>query len=73
MTKYGGKNAGLPFFVFIDKNGKVLDNSLTEKNENLGCPSTPEEIESFVSKIKKTSKLNESQLATIKQVFNDKL
>ena len=73
MTKYGGKDAGLPFFVFIDKNGKVLDNSLTEKNENLGCPSTPEEIASFVSKVKTTSKLNDTQLATIKQVFTDKL
>jgi thioredoxin-related protein len=73
MTKYGGKDAGLPFFVFIDKNGKVVDNSLTENKENLGCPSTPEEIVSFVSKVKKTSKLNETQLATIKQVFTDKL
>ena len=73
MAKYGGKDAGLPFFVFIDKNGKVLDNSLSEKKENLGCPSTPEEIDSFITKLRKTSKLDETQLTTIKQVFTEKL
>lgn len=73
MAKYGGKDAGLPFFVFIDSNGKVLENSLTEKKENLGCPSTPEEIDSFVGKLAKTSKLDQSQLATIKKVFTEKL
>lgn len=73
MAKYGGKDAGLPYFVFINSKGEVLDNSLNEKKENLGCPSTPEEISSFNTKLKKTSKLSESELATIQKVFTEKL
>jgi thioredoxin-related protein len=73
MAKYGGKDAGLPYFVFINSDGEVLENSLNEKNENLGCPSTSEEIASFISKLKKTSHLDEAQLETIKNVFIEKL
>jgi len=73
MAKYGGKDAGLPYFVFIDKDGKVLENSLNEEKENLGCPSTAEEISSFIRKLQKTSKLSEEQLNTIKKVFAEKL
>ncbi|WP_417430234.1 thioredoxin family protein [Halpernia sp.] len=73
MAKYGGKDAGLPYFVFINSKGEVLENSLNEKKENLGCPSTPEEIASFVSKLKKTSNLNENQLEIIKKAFSEKL
>ena len=73
MAKYGGKDAGLPYFVFIDKDGKVLDSSLNEEKENLGCPSTAEEIYSFITKLQKTSKLSEEQLNTIKKVFAEKL
>lgn len=73
MAKYGGKMAGLPYFVMIDKNGKVLENSLNQNKENLGCPSTPEEVDSFIAKLKKTSKLNTEELATIKKVFIQKM
>ena len=73
MSKYGGKDAGLPFFVFIDKKGKVLENSLNDKKENLGCPSTKEEISSFISKLKRTSKLTNDQLAVIENAFTEKL
>ena len=55
MDKYGGKNAGLPYFVFINSKGEVLDNSLNDKKENLGCPSTAEEIAAFTAKLKKSS------------------
>ena len=69
MNSYSGKNAGLPYFVFINSDGVVLENSLNEKSENLGCPSTKEEIESFIVKLQKTSNLNEEQLAIIAKIF----
>ena len=73
MDKYGGKNAGLPYFVFINSKGEVLDNSLNDQKENLGCPSTAEEIAAFTAKLKKTSKLTDTELETIKKVFSEKL
>ncbi len=72
MAKYGGEKAGLPFFVFITPEGEVIENSLTENKENLGCPSTEEEVKLFVEKLKKTSKLNEEQVSTIAKVFLEK-
>ena len=62
MAKYGGEKAGLPFFVFITPEGKVLENSYTENKENLGCPSTEEEVKIFVDKLMKTSKLEKNIL-----------
>lgn len=72
MAKYGGEKAGLPFFVFITPEGKVLENSFTENKENLGCPSTEEEVKIFVEKLKKTSHLEDEQLAIISKVFLEK-
>lgn len=72
MAKYGGEKAGLPFFVFITPEGEVIENSLTENKENLGCPSTEEEVKLFAEKLKKTSKLDEEQISTISKVFLEK-
>lgn len=72
MQEYGGKDAGLPYFAFINSSGEMLENSLNEKKENLGCPSTPEEIKSFTEKLAKTSKLNPRELDVITQVFTEK-
>lgn len=72
MAKYGGKTAGLPFFVFINSKGHVLDTSFDDKGDNLGCPSTAEEIGVFIAKLEKTSKLSKAELATIKTAFEQK-
>ncbi|MFC6268986.1 thioredoxin family protein [Frigoriflavimonas asaccharolytica] len=72
MEKLGGKDAGLPYFVFLDPNGKIIETSLNEKKENLGCPSTEEEIKIFSEKLQKSSKLNPEQLQMISTVFLEK-
>ena len=72
MAKYGGEKAGLPFFVFLNSKGEVLQTSLNDNNENIGCPSTDEEVEIFLDKLKKTSELNEKQLEIIAKVFLEK-
>ena len=72
LAKYGGEKAGLPYFLFLNSSGDVIVNSFNEKNENLGCPSTKEEVQSFITKLNKTSKLSEDQLTKIAEVFLDK-
>ncbi len=69
LEKFGGSDAGLPFWVILDTNGTLLADSFMENKENSGCPSAPEEVTDFISKLKKTSKLNDKQLAVIRETF----
>jgi thioredoxin-related protein len=69
LETYKGTKAGLPFWVLLDVNGKVLADSFNAKGENLGCPSSKDEVAEFKAKLKKTTKLNEKQLAVIEDTF----
>jgi len=72
LKKFKAEQAGLPFWVILDAKGKTLADSFNAKGENLGCPSTPEEVAEFSGKLKKTSKLTDKQLAVIKETFTIK-
>jgi hypothetical protein len=45
---------GIPWFVFLDAEGKELADSMSEKG-NIGCPNTEEEIDAFLANLKKAS------------------
>lgn len=72
LNKYKGEQAGLPFWVILDANGELLTDSFDAKGENLGCPSTAKEVADFTAKLKRTSKLNDRQLAVIANTFTEK-
>jgi len=60
------KDAGIPFIVVLDKDGKQLANSIGTNGENIGFPYTPAEAQQFINIIRKTAtNLNESQLEKI--------
>lgn len=78
MKQYGGDNQGLPYWVVLDENGKLLANSLIKADDinldakqgnNAGCPATDNEIPYFLRVLKNTSKLNDSELEIIKKRF----
>ncbi|MEY8759700.1 thioredoxin family protein [Chryseobacterium tongliaoense] len=69
MNKFKGEKAGLPFWLILNSNGDPLMNSFDEKGENLGCPSTPQEVASFLGKLEKSAKLTNEELQTIQKVF----
>ena len=69
MNKYKGENAGLPFWLILNPKGEVLADSFNAKGENLGSPSTPEEVATFIAKLEKTSKLKKEELQIIENVF----
>ncbi|MDR6369168.1 thioredoxin-related protein [Chryseobacterium bernardetii] len=69
MNKYKGENAGLPFWVILNPKGEVLADSFDAKGENLGSPATPEEVNSFIAKLGKASKLSNEESQTIEKVF----
>ncbi len=69
LAQYKGSNSGIPFWLFFDENGKFLEDSFDLKGNNLGCPVSKEEVSLFIDKLRKTSSLNEDELATIAKVF----
>lgn len=77
LAKYHGDKQGIPFWLVLDKNGKLLADSqirpegagLDVTGENIGCPAKKEEVAAFTKILKNTSKLNDAQLAIITKRF----
>jgi thioredoxin-related protein len=56
LEKFEGANSGIPYYVFLDKKGKMIANSnVMPKNQNIGYPGSKEEIAAFIKLLKKTS------------------
>lgn len=68
LRKLKGETAGLPFFVILNKNGDILEDSF-ENEENIGCPASEVEVAAFITKLKKTSKINREGLEIIAARF----
>lgn len=73
LKSYKAYEAGLPFWVVLDKNGALLFDSFIKdedgKASNIGCPANQEEVDAFVEIIKATSSAKESQLRAVHAVF----
>jgi thiol-disulfide isomerase/thioredoxin len=54
IKKYnnGSDRVGLPFWVILDSNLKVITDSFDSNNQNLGGPASPEEVNEFITKLK---------------------
>lgn len=74
-NKYGGDQQGIPYWLIFDENGKLLaDSRLHDDNgkvtgNSVGCPAKPDEVSYFINVLKKTSRLSDSQLESIKARF----
>ena len=51
---YGGKGSGIPWFLFLDRDGKVLGTS-GSGDQNLGCPYKKEEVTTFGALLRKVA------------------
>jgi thiol-disulfide isomerase/thioredoxin len=77
LAIHNGGDQGIPFWLIIDKNGKLLADSqmrtegegLDKKGRNSGCPAAHEEVDYFLTVLKKTSRITEPGLASIKKRF----
>jgi thiol-disulfide isomerase/thioredoxin len=76
LTKYNGKDDGIPFWLIFDKNEKFLADSRiktiengVEKFANSGCPATKEEVDYFIDVLKKTTSLKDDELEKIRVRF----
>lgn len=73
-TRFGGNNQGIPFWLVFDKDGNLLADSMKPDGSpngkiNSGCPAEPEEVDYFISVLKKTTKLDKEQLEKIEKRF----
>ena len=56
MDRWGGKESGLPFYVFLDASGrKVADSNAMPDGTNIGFPAVPKEITAFVALMDKAA------------------
>ncbi len=77
LKKHRGEKQGIPFWLIFDKAGNLLADSQVRPEgagfdmpgENTGCPATQKEVDFFVGILKKTSRLNNDQLAVIGESF----
>jgi thiol-disulfide isomerase/thioredoxin len=73
MQKYNGYDAGLPFWLVLDKNRILLEDCFIKTSDgtgnNIGCPASEKEVETFSNRLKATSKLTAKELSQIEQVF----
>src|SRR6186713_673305 len=76
LTKYEGKDQGIPFWLIFDKSENFLaDSRMKEivngvgKLQNTGCPATEEEVDYFIDVLKKTTELKQDQLERIRSRF----
>ncbi|HEU4495682.1 MAG TPA: thioredoxin family protein [Flavobacterium sp.] len=72
LKKAKAESSGLPFWQIYDTDGKILEDAFNFKHQNLGCPSTQEEIAEFTYKLKNTSSLDEAERRNIALIFAEK-
>jgi len=56
QKRYIDKDQGLPWFVFIDGDGKGIITSTREKGGNVGHPNAPDEVAHFKVMLQKVKK-----------------
>lgn len=69
LTKRGGADQGIPYWMILDKDGKLLADAQYKPGENSGCPAAEVEVAHFINVLRKTSSLNEEQLQVIEKRF----
>lgn len=67
--KWGGKNQGIPFWVVMDKDGKIVADCQREPGKNVGCPATAEEVAHFINVLKQTSSISDNEIVAVEKRF----
>ena len=76
LTQHNGANEGLPFWVFLDETGKVIENAKLrksgeslDKGQNIGCPSEKNEVEAFIEKLQLVGDFSKDDIRVIRKRF----
>ena len=72
MNLYGSDQAGLPFYVVLNPEGKVLATSMA-KEGNIGFPAAPSEVKHFLGMLKASSKrITPAELKSVESALTKK-
>src|SRR5512146_1807693 len=67
-----GKDAGLPWFAFLDGDGKVLVDSIAPGSGNVGFPAKAEEYAHFKTMVEKVRRhLTDEDVATLIRLMEE--
>jgi tetratricopeptide (TPR) repeat protein len=69
LKKHNGEGYGLPFWVVLNKNGDLLEDSFYIKGQNMGCPESEIEVAEFINILRKTSNITKEGLDVIAKEF----
>ena len=73
----GGKDQGIPYFLIFNKNRtliadskiKITGDSPDKPLQNIGCPSSDDEVAAFVKILEKATKISPSEKTAITERF----
>jgi thiol-disulfide isomerase/thioredoxin len=79
-AKYADQNSGIPFFLIMNPDGTVIADSRIKPSgaapgssgDNIGYPSSRNEIDYYLRTLKETTGLTTDQLAVIKKKLSEK-
>lgn len=69
LAENGAERKGVPYFMVLSPEGKVIAKSENEEGINLGCPASRAEVDRFKEILAETSKMSGEELATIDEKF----
>ncbi len=76
--QYHGKGQGIPFWLVFDPQGNLVADSKIRKDgqgpdegENCGCPALEKEVSYFITVLKKTTSLTDTELDIIRKRFRE--
>jgi len=73
LKQYKAFDSGIPFWVILDKKGKLLQDSFIKNLKGdtgiIGCPASEAEVDAFIKILKQSSRLTDKELAIIYAVF----
>ena len=68
LHDYNAEKSGIPFWVILNREGNLLEDSFGGNGENIGCP-TEKEMDEFLYILDRTSKLRKRELSIISKIF----
>ena len=77
LVAHNAADQGIPAWFIFNGSGKLLANSQkkdlgSKEGINVGCPSAQQEVDYFITVLKKTSDINNEKITAVQRVFSDK-
>ena len=67
FKSYSGGQQSVPFFAFLDSNGKTLSASVNSSGQNIGYPTSDAELDSFDAMFAKAApKMAKADIARVR-------